>query len=168
MSSISRSKNVNKNKSRRRRCPKGTRRNVEGKCETASIHLLGNSKLFQLSFNKSKIRNYELVSAVESSASSFLNTSVLLGLIDIDEAKKSVKGISKRNINFKNAMDNFLQQNFVDVWHLLSFEISRSKFAVETFGSSNAYLIFQVIAWHHILVMVEKAEFQVRDEAVEF
>ena len=107
MSSISRSKNVNKNKSRRRRCPKGTRRNVEGKCETASIHLLGNSKLFQLSFNKSKIRNYELVSAVESSASSFLNTSVLLGLIDIDEAKKSVKGISKRNINFKNAMHNF-------------------------------------------------------------
>ena len=65
-------------------------------------------------------------------------------------------------------MENFLQQNFVAVWHhFLSFEISRSKFAVETWGSGNAYLIFQVIAWHHILVMTHEAETQIRDEAVE-
>ena len=65
-------------------------------------------------------------------------------------------------------MEDFLQQNFVAVWHhFLSFEISRSKFAVETWGSGNAYLIFQVIAWHHILVMTDEAKTQIRDDAVE-
>ena len=65
-------------------------------------------------------------------------------------------------------MENFLQQNFVSVWHhFLSFEISRSKLGVETWGSGNAYLIFQVIAWHHILVMTDEAESQIREEAVE-
>ena len=64
-------------------------------------------------------------------------------------------------------MEFFLQQNFVAVWHhFLSFEISRSKFAVETWGSGNAYLIFQVIAWHHILVMNDEAKSELRDEAV--
>jgi len=64
-------------------------------------------------------------------------------------------------------MENFLQQNFVAVWHhFLSFEINRSKFAVETWGSGNAYLIFQVIAWHHILVMTDEADSQIRDDAV--
>ena len=68
----------------------------------------------------------------------------------------------------KIKMENFLQQNFVAVWHhFLSFEISRSKFAVETWGSGNAYLIFQVIAWHHILVMNDEAKSEQRDEAVE-
>ena len=68
----------------------------------------------------------------------------------------------------KNEMENFLQKNFVGVWyHFLSFEINKSKFAVETFGSANAYLIFQVIVWHHILVMMEEVEAQVRDKAVE-
>ena len=67
-----------------------------------------------------------------------------------------------------NKMENFIQQNFVNVWHhFLSFEINRSKFAVETFGSANAYLIFQVIAWHHILIMMDQAEAKVRKEAVE-
>ncbi len=65
-------------------------------------------------------------------------------------------------------MENFLLQNFVNIWHhFLSFEINRSKYAVENFGSANAYLIFQVIAWHHILVMMDEAEAQIRDEAVE-
>ena len=65
-------------------------------------------------------------------------------------------------------MENFLQQNFVAVWHhFLSFEISRSKFAVETWGSGNAYLIFQVIAWHHILVVNDEAKSKLREEAVE-
>ena len=68
----------------------------------------------------------------------------------------------------KIKMEDFLQQNFVAVWHhFLSFEISRSKFAVETWGSGNAYLIFQVIAWHHILVMNDEAKSELRDEAVE-
>ena len=65
-------------------------------------------------------------------------------------------------------MENVLQQNFVAIWHhFLSFEISRSKLAVETWGSGNAYLVFQVIAWHHILVMTDQAESKIRDEAVE-
>ena len=65
-------------------------------------------------------------------------------------------------------MEIVLQQNFVAIWHhFLSFEISRSKFAVETWGSGNAYLVFQVIAWHHILVMTDEAETQLRDEAVQ-
>ena len=64
-------------------------------------------------------------------------------------------------------MEKVLQQNFVAIWHhFLSFEISRSKFAVETWGSGNAYLIFQVIAWHHILVMNDKAKSALREEAV--
>ena len=65
-------------------------------------------------------------------------------------------------------MENVLQQNFVAIWHhFLSFEISRSKLGVETWGSGNAYLIFQVIAWHHILVMMDQAEAKVRKETVE-
>ena len=68
----------------------------------------------------------------------------------------------------KYKMENFIQQNFVGVWHhFLFFEINRSNFAVKTFGSANAYLIFQVIAWHHILVMMDKAEAKIREEAVE-
>ena len=68
----------------------------------------------------------------------------------------------------KNKMEKFLQQNFVAVWHhFLYFEINRSRFAVENFGSANAYLIFQVIAWHHILVMMDEDEAKIRDEAVE-
>ena len=65
-------------------------------------------------------------------------------------------------------MENFLQQNFVALWHhFLSFEINRSRFSVETWGSGNAYLIFQVIAWHHILVMTDQAESQIREDAIQ-
>ena len=68
----------------------------------------------------------------------------------------------------KIKMENFIQQHFIGVWHhFLYFEINRSNFAVQTFGSANAYLIFQVIAWHHILVMTDEANTQIRDEAVE-
>ena len=65
-------------------------------------------------------------------------------------------------------MEIVLQQSFVAIWHhFLSFEIGRSKFAVKTWGSGNAYLVFQVIAWHHILVITDHAESKIRDEAVE-
>ena len=68
----------------------------------------------------------------------------------------------------KIKMEDFLQQNFVAIWyHFLSFEISRSKSVVETWGSGNAYLIFQVIAWHHILVINDEAKSKLREEAVE-
>ena len=74
--------------------------------------------------------------------------------------------VGEKLLNIK--MENFLQQNFVAIWHhFLSFEISRSKLAVDTWGSGNAYLIFQVIAWHHVLVMTDQAVSKIRDEAVE-
>ena len=61
-----------------------------------------------------------------------------------------------------------MQQNFVALWnHFLYFEINRSRCAVENFGSANAYLIFQVIAWHYILVMMDEDEAKIRDEALE-
>ena len=64
-------------------------------------------------------------------------------------------------------MEFFLQQNFVNVWHhFLSFEINSSKFAVKTWGCANAHLIFQVIAWHFLLI-IDGSEVQIRDEAVE-
>ena len=70
--------------------------------------------------------------------------------------------------HLEKKMENFIQQHFIGVWHhFLYFEINRSNFAVQTFGSANAYLIFQVIAWHHILVMMDQAEAKVRKEAVE-
>ena len=47
-----------------------------------------------------------------------------------------------------------------------SFEINRSNFAVETWGSGNAYLIFQIIAWRHITVMIDEADSQIRDDVV--
>ena len=68
----------------------------------------------------------------------------------------------------QNHMEKFLQQNFVGIWHhFLFFEINRSKSAIETWGSANAYLIFQVIAWHHVLLMMDEAEAIMREEAVE-
>ena len=70
--------------------------------------------------------------------------------------------------HLKNKIENFIQQNFIGLWHnFLYFEINRSNFAVITFGSANAYLIFQVIAWHHILVMMDQAEARVRKETAE-
>ena len=73
-----------------------------------------------------------------------------------------------KGYHLEKKMENFIQQHFIGVWHhFLYFEINRSNFAVQTFGSANAYLIFQVIAWHHILVMMDQAEAKVRKEAVE-
>ena len=70
--------------------------------------------------------------------------------------------------HLKNKIENIIQQNFIGLWHnFLYFEINRSNFAVITFGSANAYLIFQVIAWHHILVMMDQAEARVRKETAE-
>lgn len=54
---VTRSRQSGISRTRRKRCPKGTRRNADGKCESVSIHLLGNSKLFQLSFNERQTRN---------------------------------------------------------------------------------------------------------------
>ena len=65
-------------------------------------------------------------------------------------------------------MEVFLKDNFLSVWHhFLSFEISRSRTAVKVWGSANGYLVFQVICWHHILILTSTTDSKVRDQAVE-
>ena len=65
-------------------------------------------------------------------------------------------------------MEVFLKDNFLSVWHhFLSFEISRSKTAVKVWGIANGYLVFQVIFWHHILILTYTTDSKVRDQAVE-
>ena len=49
---------------------------------------------------------------------------------------------------------DFLQNNFLSVWHhFLLFEIERSKAAVKAWGNANGYLVFQVIAWHYVVIL---------------
>ena len=62
----------------------------------------------------------------------------------------------------------FLQNNFLSVWHhFLLFEIERSKAAVKAWGNANGYLVFQVIAWHHVVIVTAKSDSKFRDDAVQ-
>ena len=64
-------------------------------------------------------------------------------------------------------MEYFLEDNFLKVWHhFLSFEIERSKAAVKVWGNANGYLVFQVICWHHVLLITYLNEPKVRSEAI--
>tara|TARA_E500000081_G_C6050822_1_gene313576 strand:+ start:62 stop:550 length:489 start_codon:yes stop_codon:yes gene_type:complete len=63
---------------------------------------------------------------------------------------------------------DFLQNNFLSVWHhFLLFEIERSKAAVKAWGNANGYLVFQVIAWHHVVILTAKSDSKFRDDAVQ-
>ena len=63
---------------------------------------------------------------------------------------------------------SLIQNKFANIWpHFLFFEILRSKTAVKAWGSANGYLIFQVIAWHHILILTNYMNSELRDEGVE-
>lgn len=62
------------------------------------VTLLRNTELFQVSFNETQLQKYTPITNVNSSASSFINTSILLGLIDENEAKKELRSIDKRDI----------------------------------------------------------------------
>ena len=63
---------------------------------------------------------------------------------------------------------SLIQNKFSNIWpHFLLFEILRSKNAVQAWGSANGYLIFQVIAWHHILILTVNMNSELRDEAVD-
>ena len=67
-------------------------------------------------------------------------------------------------------MDNtsLIHNKFSNIWpHFLLFEIRRSQTAVKTWGSANGYLIFQVIAWHHILILTVNMNSELRDEALD-
>ena len=62
----------------------------------------------------------------------------------------------------------FLKNNFLSVWHhFLLFEIERSKAGVKAWGSANGYLVFQVIAWHHVVILTAKSNSKFRDDAVQ-
>ena len=62
----------------------------------------------------------------------------------------------------------FLQNNFLSIWHhFLLFEIERSKAAVKAWGNANGYLVFQVIAWHHVVIITANSDSKFRDDAVQ-
>ena len=61
-----------------------------------------------------------------------------------------------------------LRNNFLSVWHhFLLFEIERSKAGVKAWGNANGYLIFQVIAWHHVVILSANSDTKFRDDAVQ-
>ena len=62
----------------------------------------------------------------------------------------------------------FLKDNFLSIWHhFLLFEIERSRAGVKAWGNANGYLIFQVIAWHHVVILSANSDTKFRDDAVQ-
>ncbi|MDC0458100.1 hypothetical protein OAM56_09285 [Alphaproteobacteria bacterium] len=62
---------------------------------------------------------------------------------------------------------SLIQNKFTSIWpHFLIFEIMRSKIGTKAWGSANGYLIFQVIAWHHVLILTASMNSELRKEAV--
>ena len=62
----------------------------------------------------------------------------------------------------------FLKKNFLSVWHhFLLFEIERSRAGVKAWGNANGYLVFQVIAWHHVVILSANSDTKFRDDAVQ-
>ena len=62
----------------------------------------------------------------------------------------------------------FLKDNFLSVWHhFLLFEIERSRAGVKAWGNANGYLVFQVIAWHHVVILSANSDTKFRDDAVQ-
>ena len=71
-------------------------------------------------------------------------------------------------VSFMMDHASLINNKFSNIWpHFLLFEIRRSKTAVKTWGSANGYLIFQVIAWHHVLILTVSMNTELRKEAVE-
>ena len=63
---------------------------------------------------------------------------------------------------------SLIQNKFSSIWpHFLLFEIMRSKNGTKAWGSANGYLIFQVIAWHHVLILTTAMDSKLRKEAVD-
>ena len=62
----------------------------------------------------------------------------------------------------------FLKNNFLSVWHhFLLFEIKRSRAGVKAWGNANGYLVFQVIAWHYVVILSANSDTKFRDDAVQ-
>ena len=61
-----------------------------------------------------------------------------------------------------------LKNNFFFFFHhFLLFEIERSKAGVKAWGNANGYLVFQVIAWHHVVILSANSDTKFRDDAVQ-
>ena len=62
----------------------------------------------------------------------------------------------------------FLKNNFLSIWHhFLLFEIKRSRAGVKAWGNANGYLVFQVIAWHYVVILSANSDTKFRDDAVQ-
>ena len=85
---------------------KSTKRN-----NNKPVKLLGNNELFQVSFNEEQLQKYTPITNVHSSASSFINTCILLGLMYENEAKKELRSIDKQEIFLKQSI-KILEKNF--------------------------------------------------------
>ena len=49
-----------------------------------------------------------------------------------------------------------LEENFTPIWQrFLEMEIIRSQHCLKFAGSANAYLVLQVVCWHHLLLVTE-------------
>ena len=49
-----------------------------------------------------------------------------------------------------------LEENFTPIWQrFLEMEIIRSQYCLKFAGSANAYLVLQVVCWHHLLLVTE-------------
>jgi hypothetical protein len=95
----------------RKNCPPGTRRNSKGDCVPFTpvekpVTLLGKNDLFQVSFNKSRLKKYEpaiivpsLQGAQQSGSITLLNSIVSLGFIDNDKAKETAMKAKKHEID---------------------------------------------------------------------
>jgi DNA-binding transcriptional ArsR family regulator len=52
-----------------------------------------------------------------------------------------------------------LEENFLPIWRrFLEMEIIRSQHCLKVIGSANAYLVLQVICWHHLLLVSEELD----------
>lgn len=50
-----------------------------------------------------------------------------------------------------------LETNFSAIWRrFLEMEIIRSRHCLQFAGSANAYLVLQVVCWHHLLLVAEE------------
>jgi len=95
----------------RKNCPPGTRRNSKGDCVPFTpvekpVTLLGKNDLFQVSFNKSRLKKYEpaiivpsLQGAQQSGSITLLNSLVALEVLDNDKAKETAVKAKKHEID---------------------------------------------------------------------
>jgi hypothetical protein len=133
-------------------CKNGTRRNLYGKCvkeklfveqimrrveqsmrmrqrdltrvtrKSQPVKLLGNTQIFQVSFDKTRLQTYKPVIHVESvidiqqpESVTLLNTSLALGLIDVNDAKKNAEHAKRHHIRFYQYLANLFQISEDDI-----------------------------------------------------